>query len=191
MDWISLFKALHVVGFVSWFAGLFYLVRLFVYYVEADGRPEAERLLLQAEYVGMQWRLYRIITHPAMVITWLAGLAMLGVDLAGMQPRAYFSTGTPGWMHLKLALLLGLTGYHFYCKRIIRGLEAGRRSMSAWQFRLFNEVPTLLLAGISFTAVYGKVGTLNYAYLALGLALFGALVYSGARAYKRRREAKP
>jgi putative membrane protein len=94
-------------------------------------------------------------------------------------------------MHLKLLLLAGLTGYHLYCKRIIRGLESGQPTMSAWQFRLFNEIPTLFLAGISFTAVYGKAGTLNYAYLGLGLALFGGLVYRGAKAYKRRREAKP
>lgn len=188
MDWISFLKALHVVGFVSWFAGLFYLVRLFVYHVEAGELPEVERRVLVPQYTLMEQRLYRIITHPAMLISWLAGLGMLAVDLSGLQERAYFSSGAPGWMHLKLVFLVLLTAYHLYCKRIMLGLAAGRSPFSAWQFRLFNEAPTFFLAAISFTAVYGKNGTLNYGYLALGLGAFSALVYAGARAYKKRRE---
>lgn len=81
MDWISFLKALHVVGFVSWFAGLFYLVRLFVYHTEASALPEAERRVLIPQYSLMEQRLYRIITHPAMLITWIAGLGMLAADL--------------------------------------------------------------------------------------------------------------
>lgn len=189
MDLISFFKALHVVGFVSWFAGLFYLARLFVYMVEADERPAAERSLLQAQFTLMSRRLYGIITNPAMMITWLAGLGMLAVDLAGLQPRAYFSTGTPGWLHLKLLLLVFLTLYHLRCKQLVAQLEAGQRPFDAWQLRLFNEVPTLLLVAIAFVAVYGKMGTLNYGYLLLGVAIFVGLVYAGAKAYRRRRMA--
>jgi putative membrane protein len=189
MDLISFFKALHVVGFVSWFAGLFYLARLFVYMVEADERPAAERSLLQAQFTLMSRRLYSIITNPAMMITWLAGLGMLAVDLAGLQPRAYFSTGTPGWLHLKLLLLVFLTLYHLRCKQLVAQLEAGQRPFDAWQLRLFNEVPTLLLVAIAFVAVYGKMGTLNYGYLLLGVAIFVGLVYAGAKAYRRRRMA--
>lgn len=177
MNAIYFLKALHVVGFVSWFAGMFYLVRLFVYHVEADLRSETERAILQTEYGKMEQRVYKIIMNPAMMITWTAGLGMLLVDITGWEPRGYLTTGSPGWMHLKLTLLVLLTGYHLYCKRLMRRVEAGERPLSAWQLRLFNEVPTLFLATITFTAVYGKAGTLNYAYLGLGIGLFALLVF--------------
>ncbi len=184
---IFFLKALHTVGFVSWFAGLFFLVRLFVNHVEADERPEAERDTLHREYIGMEWRVYRIITNPAMMITWLAGLGMIVTNYIQTQQFGYFISGTPGWLHLKLLLLVLLTVYHVYCKRLIAQMQAGERPFTAWQFRLWNEVPTLLLVAISFIAVYGKGGQLNYLYLVLGLAAFAWLVYRGAVAYRRRR----
>ncbi|MEL6941432.1 MAG: CopD family protein, partial [Bacteroidota bacterium] len=96
--------------------------------------------------------------------------------------------GTAGWMHLKLGLLVGLLFYHIRCKKVIKQLETGSNKMTAFQFRLFNEVPTLFLVSISFIAVFGKLGTLNYLYLLIGVALFGFLVYRGAVAYRKRRE---
>lgn len=190
MDAIYFFKALHVVGFISWFAGLFYLGRMFVNHAEVDRRPENERAILWPEYIGMEWRVYRIITNPAMMLTWVAGLAMLMIDWTGIQTRAYFSTGTPGWLHLKLFLLVLLTLYHLYCKRLIRRMEAGERPFSPWQLRLWNEVPTLFLVSIPFAAVYGIGGRLNYGYLAVGLLLFAGMVYRGAVAYRKRRAAE-
>ncbi|MEM8524362.1 MAG: CopD family protein [Bacteroidota bacterium] len=185
-------KALHVVGFVSWFAGLFYLVRIFVYYVEASEKEEPDRSILTQEFGQMQQRVYKIICNPAMMITWTAGLGMLGLGLFSDFIPNYLSVenGTAGWMHLKLLLLVGLLFYHLRCKKVIRQLEAGNNRMTAFQFRLFNEVPTLFLVSISFIAVFGKLGTLNYTYLFLGVAAFGILVYRGAVAYRKRREAE-
>ncbi|MEL6945933.1 MAG: CopD family protein, partial [Bacteroidota bacterium] len=74
-------KALHVIGFVSWFAGLFYLVRIFVYHVEASEKTEPERSVLTQEFMQMQKRVYKIICNPAMMLTWTAGLGMLGLGL--------------------------------------------------------------------------------------------------------------
>jgi putative membrane protein len=190
MDANFFFKALHVVGFVSWFAGLFYLVRIFVYLMEAGEREEPARSILTEQFEAMAWRVYKIICNPAMMITWVAGLGMIGLDLAGLTSYGYFSSGTPGWLHLKLLLLVLLTGYHLYCKNLLQRMEKGERPLSAWQFRLFNEVPTLFLVSISFIAVYGKSGRLNYLYLLLGLGLFAALVYRGAVAYRNRRGAE-
>ena len=190
MNAIYFFKALHVVGFVSWFAGLFYLVRMLVNHAEVDSRPENERAILWPEYIGMEWRVYRIIANPAMMITWTAGLAMLVIDWTGIQTRAYFSIGTPGWLHLKLLLLVLLTGYHLYCKRLIQRMERGERPFSPWQLRLFNEVPTLFLISIPFIAVYGIAGRLNYLYLAGGVLLFAGMIYRGAVAYRKRRAAE-
>lgn len=188
MDANFFFKALHVVGFVSWFAGMFYLVRIFVYLMEASEQEEPARSIMTAQFEAMAWRVYKIICNPAMMITWFAGLGMIGLDLAGITSYGYFSLGTPGWLHLKLLLLVLLTFYHLYCKRLLLRMEQGERPLSAWQFRLFNEVPTLFLISISFIAVYGKAGRLNYLYLLIGVGIFAGLVYRGAVAYRKRRE---
>ena len=81
MSLLPLVKALHVFGFVSWFAGLFYLVRIFVYHTEAMQRPEPKKSILIKEFNAMQWRVYKIICNPGMMITWFCGLAMLYSDL--------------------------------------------------------------------------------------------------------------
>ncbi len=183
-------KGLHVVGFVSWFAGLFYLVRIFVYHTEAQQKPQPDRDILTREFGAMQQRVYKIICNPAMMLTWTAGLGMLALGIFHPSVPNYLAIehGTAGWMHLKLTLLVLLLGYHIWCKRILQQLEKGESSFTSFQFRLFNEIPTLFLVSISFTAVYGKLGQLNYLYLLGGVALFGALVYRGAVAYKKRRE---
>ncbi len=185
------FKALHVVGFVAWFAGLFYLVRIFVYYREAGDKQEPDKGILQEQFGLMQWRVYKIICNPAMMITWTAGLIMLGLGIFSPTIPNYLSAenGTPGWMHLKLLLLVLLTGYHLWCKRIIKQLEANTSKFTPFQFRLFNELPTIFLISIAYIAVYGKLGLLNYGYLLIGVGLFGLLIYRGAVAYKKRRAA--
>lgn len=185
---ILFFKALHIVGFVSWFAGLFYLVRMFVYHVEAAGKSEPERSIMTRQLNLMEWRVYKIICNPAMMITWGAGLAMLVLDLTQVAPMGYFVGGTTGWMTVKLVLLVLLLVYHLYCKRLIKRLETGELPMTSFQFRLFNEFPTLFLVAISFIAVYGKAGRLNYLYLVLGIVGFVGLLTWGVRAYKRARE---
>lgn len=184
---IELFKALHVVGFVSWFAGLFYLVRIFVYHAEAQAAVEPERSILSAQFLLMCRRVYRIIATPALWITWIAGLFMLLVDWIGADRRLYFEMGAPGWMTVKLALLAALTAYHFYCGYLLRRIQKGAPAEDPFKLRLLNEGPTLFLAAISFVAVYGKAGTLNYTYLLIGLAAFAALVYAGANAYRKKR----
>lgn len=185
MTVILLAKALHVIGFISWFAGLFFLGRMLVNHADSDQRPELEARIIAEEYIGSEARVYKIITMPAMTITWLAGLAMIGW---GWNSMGYFSMGTPGWLHLKLLLLVGMIVYQLYTKyKIMLPMAEGLRPFSGWQLRLWNEVPTFFLVSISFIAVLGKSGQLNYTYLAIGVALFGLMVYRGARAYARKR----
>lgn len=188
MQVILILKAIHVISFVSWFAGLFYLVRLFVNHAEVLTGEERQREVLAPYLSGMEWRVYRIIINPAMMITWLAGLSMLALGLFWDRVPNYFILGTSGWIYVKLVLIFFLTGYQERCKKIIAQLQTGASPYSPWQFRLLNEVPTLFLVAIAFTAVLGKAGQLNYWYLALGVALFGGLIYRGAVAYARRRE---
>ncbi len=179
MSLYLLFKSLHVVGFVAWFAGLFYLGRMFVYHVEAQDEAEPKRSILTGQFSLMEWRVYKIITNPAMMITWTFGLAMLYLN--GLDWLA-----ANGWMHVKLLLLVLLTAYQLWSKRVIRQLENDKFNISSFQFRLLNEVPTIFLLSIALVAVYRN--TLNFLYALLGIVGFMVLLYLGARAYKRHRE---
>ena len=172
-------KALHFIGFVSWFAGLFYLVRIFVYYVEAGEKEEPEKSILKNQFNIMQWRVYKIICNPAMVITFIAGFGMLYLN------PAYFSLG---WMHIKLTLLLLLLIYHFYCRTVIKKLEKNDKLFSSFQFRLMNEIPTMFLVSIVLLAVL-KSG-LNMLYAFVGLLAFGVVLYLATKLYKHNRERK-
>ncbi|MBK6922100.1 MAG: protoporphyrinogen oxidase HemJ [Deltaproteobacteria bacterium] len=133
-------RALHIIAVVTWFAGLFYIFRLYVYHVEnrEDDRVTA---LLRV----MERRLYRGICWPAMVITTLFGVWLWARDFS-----FYLASG---WFHVKLTALLLLFGYHFYCGKVRRDLEAGRCRLTSRQCRLINEVPTVLLVTIVCMAV--------------------------------------
>lgn len=139
------FKSFHIVAFVSWFAGLFYLPRLFVYHTEANEQPEAVRDILKKQYTIMEKRLMNIITTPAMVVTLLMAAGMLY-----QAPELLKQT----WLHVKMGLVLILIGYHFYCKRLIVKLEAGETPLNAQQFRWFNEFPTFFLVVIVMLAIF-------------------------------------
>lgn len=174
------FKAMHVVGFVAWFAGLFYLVRIFVYHVEAAARPQAERDILVPQFELMEQRVYSIICNPAMVITWMFGGGML--YLYGWN----WLLANGYWMFPKLGLLVGLSMYHLWSGRLIQQMQAGRLSYSSFQFRLLNEVPTLLLVSIALLAVYRS--TLDFLKAFAGMLVFGFLLYMGARFYRQQRK---
>lgn len=176
---INFFKALHVFGFVSWFAGLFYLVRIFVYHTEAMKREEPARSILIKEFNEMQWRVYKIICTPGMMITWVCGLSMLylhGLDWLKVN----------GWMLLKLVLLFALLAYHLHAKKVIQKLERGETYFSSFQFRLWNELPTLFLLSIALLAVYRN--SLNFLYAFMGVLVFAFLLVMAARAYRNYRE---
>lgn len=173
------FKSLHIVGFTAWFAGLFYLVRMFVYHREAFDQPEPARSILIKQHHLMQWRVYKIIMTPAMVLTWVCGTIMLC-----MYGWEWFCENI--WIHWKLGLLFLLTGYHHYCKGIIKRLEKGEEVMTSFQFRLFNELPTIFLLSIVLLAVYRS--RLDFLMAFGGIIAFGFLLFGGAKLYKRMRE---
>ena len=132
-------KALHLVAMVAWFAGLFYMFRLFVYHVERSHQQDAAELMKYAAD-----RLYRIIATPAMLATWTFGLAMLVGRLEFLAQ---------GWMQLKLLLLFGLTGYHIYVGRVRKRFAADDLYLTSRQCRMRNEIPTLFLLAIILLAV--------------------------------------
>jgi len=178
---ILVLKAIHIIGFVAWFAGLFYLVRMFVYHVEADEQEQPARDILKNQFHLMEQRVYQIICNPALYITLIGGIGMLVINPTYLMM---------GWMQVKIVLLVLLIVYHLYCGQLIKRLERGRNSMTSWQFRLFNEFPTLFLVVICFIAVQGKAGTLHYGKLLLGMTIFIVVLGFSARAYKQYRARK-
>lgn len=139
------FKAFHIIGVVVWFAGLFYLVRLFIYHVEANEQPEPARSILKNQYQIMEKRLYRIITTPGMLVT-----VAMAIGLLTTEPDILKS----GWLHVKLGLVAVLLAYHHYCGRLMKKLAADECKWTSKQLRALNEAPTLLLVVIVMLAVF-------------------------------------
>lgn len=139
------FKAFHIIGVVVWFAGLFYLVRLFVYHAEAAEQPEPAQSILKNQYEIMEKRLYGIITTPGMIVT-----VAMAIGLISTEPEVMKSP----WLHAKLGLVGLLLLYHFYCGRMMKKLAANECQWTGQQFRALNEAPTLLLVTIVMLAVF-------------------------------------
>lgn len=176
VDWYAVAKAMHLIGMVSWMAGLFYLVRLMVYHAETVDRPEPERGILARQYTLMERKVYRIILQPAVVITWSFGITMLI-----LQPGWL----TQIWIYGKLASIALLTGYTYYCKGLIRQLEAHAAGHTHVFYRILNEVPTVLMVAVIFLAVFKN--RINWWYLAGGIALFSTLIFGAVRRVAKKR----
>ncbi|MBC8519352.1 MAG: protoporphyrinogen oxidase HemJ [Gammaproteobacteria bacterium] len=125
-------KVIHLLALISWFAGLFYLPRLFVYHAMTDEDAVDQNLKI------MEHKLFYYIMTPAMVLTLLAGFWM--VEL--------WQWTMPGWLHSKLGLVLLLVIYHYQCWRYLNMFKSGNNQKSHTYYRIFNEIPTLLLIGI-------------------------------------------
>ncbi len=133
---MNIVKSLHIVFVVTWFAGLFYLPRLFVYHALAKDEISLERFKV------MEHKLYFGIMTPGATLSVIFGLWLwLGWGVTG------------GWLHAKLALVVVLLGYHFWCGKLMRDFRDGRNARSDRWFRWFNEVPTVLLLAIVLLVV--------------------------------------
>ena len=132
-------KASHIIAMVAWFAGLFYLPRLFVYHAEAQDPISAERLKI------MERRLYYGIMWPAAMMT-----TVFGIWLVTYNPYYYLSAG---WMQAKLALVVLLWVYHVLCGYFVKQFAHGHNTKGHVFYRIFNELPTILLIGIVLLVV--------------------------------------
>ncbi|MBP2311611.1 protoporphyrinogen oxidase HemJ [Azospirillum soli] len=128
-------KALHVISIIAWMAGLLYLPRLFVYHCEAAPGSETSE-----KFKVMERRLLRAIMNPAMIAAYVFGITMIAID------PSLFKQG--GWLHAKLLFVLGLTAVHMMMARWRKDFEADRNRRPQRFFRVWNEVPTLLMIGI-------------------------------------------
>lgn len=133
MLWV---KSLHIIFMVTWFAGLFYLPRLFVYHAMSDDAPGIARFKV------MERKLYYGIMTPGAVLTILFGLWLwLGYGISG------------GWLHAKLALVIGLVGYHLYCGKLLADFKYDRNRHSHIYYRWFNEIPVVILFAVVMLVV--------------------------------------
>jgi putative membrane protein len=139
------FKTLHIVGVVVWFAGLFYLVRLFIYHRETEELEPQLQAPFQAQYALMEKRLANIITTPGMVVAVAMAIGLLVSNPAWLQQ---------GWMHAKLGSVAALLVYHLFCYRLMAQLQAGTCQWSPKQLRALNELPTLLLVIVVMLVVF-------------------------------------
>jgi protoporphyrinogen IX oxidase len=161
------FKAFHIIGVVVWFAGLFYIVRLFIYHIEANQEPEPAQSILKKQYTIMEKRLYGIITTPGMLVTVACAIGLLVTQPDFLKQP---------WMHAKLGFVALLLGYHFYCKRLMRQLEENTCKWGSKQMRAMNEAPTLLLVVIVMLVIFkNSLPTDLTAWVVFGLVVLMAV----------------
>jgi putative membrane protein len=170
-------KALHIIFIVTWFSGLFYMVRLFIYHTEAAAKPEPARTILQEQFRVMIRRLWLGITWPSAVLTLIFGPWMM--ILLGSVPT---------WLVIKLCFVVGLYGYHFSLQYIYRQQMKGIFRYSSQQLRIWNEVATIFLVAIVLLVVVKQ--EMGWVWGLLGLFLFVLLLMGAIRVYKMLRTRK-
>lgn len=169
-------KALHIVFVVTWFAGLFYIVRLFIYNTEAAEKSEPERSILHKNFSIMIRRLWMGITWPSAILT-----LIFGPWLWYLLWRA-----TPDWLLIKIGFVVGLYVYHWILHRMYRQQMRGKFRYSSMQLRVWNEVATIFLVAIVMLATVKQ--SLSVVWGLVGLVLFVILLMSAIKIYKIVRE---
>ncbi len=170
-------KAVHIIFIVTWFAGLFYMPRLFVYVTEAHEKPEPEKSILLRQLKMMSSRLWYAITWPSAVITLVLGTLLIVNDPAWLQH---------GFMHVKLTLVFFLYLYHFSLHFLFKQLNRDIVKYSSQQLRFWNEVATLFLISIVFLIVLKSA--LSMVWGLAGLLVIIVLITLGIRMYKKYRK---
>ena len=168
-------KALHIIFVVTWFSGLFYMVRLFVYKAEANDKPEPVRTILSDQYSIMQKRLWYGITWPSAILTLIFGTWM-GI-LYGSLPM---------WLLVKLFFVAGLFIYHISLNRIFNQQQKGIFKWTSQQLRIWNEVATIFLISIVMLAVVKQL--LSVAWAVGVLIVFSLLLFLAIKIYKKYRK---
>lgn len=165
-------KAIHIVFIVTWFAGLFYIPRLFIYNVEANEKPEAERKVLQEQFRLMSRRLWLGITWPSAILTLIFGTWM-----------GFLFGSLPQWLIIKLVFVALLYAYHFSLHKIYADQQKGIYKLSGQQLRIWNEVATILLIAIVFLVTVKSL--LSLVWGTVGIIALIIILLIAIRVYKR------
>ena len=174
MELYNYIKSLHLIFVITWFAGLFYIVRLFVYQIEANDKPSPEKEILQKQYKIMTYRLWYIITWPSAVLATIFALWLLHLMPEWLQMP---------WMQVKLGFVVLLFAYHFKCHQIYNQLQNDEFKYSSNFMRLWNEGATIILFAVVFLVILKNA--FNWIFGVIGIVLFSVLIMLGFKFYKR------
>ena len=177
MEYYNYIKSLHLIFVITWFAGLFYIVRLFVYQIEASKKESPEKEILQKQYKIMTYRLWYIITWPSAVLAGIFAFTLLYLNPAFLEMP---------WMHVKLGFVFALYLYHWKCQIIFNELQKDEVKYSNTWMRLWNEGATIILFAVVFLVILKNA--VNWIYGVVGIFLFSVLIMLGFKFYKKIRE---
>jgi len=177
MELYNYIKSIHLIFVITWFAGLFYIVRLFVYHAEATQKPQPEQDILIKQYQLMEYRLWYIITWPSAILASIFAFWLLHINPEWLnQP----------WMQVKLGFVVLLYAYHAKCHQIFKQLQQNEVKYSSNFFRIWNEGATLILFAVVFLVILKNA--INWIFGVIGIVLFSILLMLGYKLYKRIRE---
>ena len=171
--------AIHIIFVVCWMAGLFYMVRLFIYHTEAQEKPQPDRKILSDQFEIMERKLWWIIATPSMYLVVIAGATMMHLAPAWWKQP---------WLHVKLLFVVGLIVYHFICQQKMKQMAKGVFKWTSTQLRLWNELATVILFAIVFLVVLKNA--VNWIFGVIGIILFSIILMMAVKIYKRFREKK-
>lgn len=178
MDFLYI-KSLHIIFVITWFAGLFYIVRLFIYHSEAEKKEQPAKKILQTQYQLMEKRLWYIITWPSAILASFFAFWMLYKTPGYLQMP---------WMHVKLAFVFSLYFYHGICHFIFKQLQRDEVKYSALKLRIWNEVATIILFSIVFLVILKNA--INWIWGVVGIFLVSIVLMMSVRLYKKIRTQK-
>lgn len=180
MEYYNYVKALHLIFVITWFAGLFYIPRLFIYHIEAAEKPEPEKSFLTRQLKLMTRRLWFIITWPSAVLASFFAFWLLFLNPAWLQMD---------WMLVKLGFVFLLYIYHLKCHWIFKELQNDIIKWTSSQMRIWNEGSTLILFAVVFLVIVRDA--VNWIYGVIGIFLLAVMLMLGIRIYKRVRSKNP
>lgn len=179
-EYYNYIKALHLIFVITWFAGLFYIPRLFIYQIEASQKPSPEKEILGKQLKLMAKRLWFIITWPSAVLATVFAVWLLILAPAWLQQ---------GWMHVKLLFVFLLFAYHLKCHQIFRQLQNNKVHYTSQFMRIWNEGATIILFAIVFLAILKNA--VNWVFGVFGILGLALLLMLGIRLYKNIRKKNP
>ena len=177
MEFYNYIKSLHLIFVITWFAGLFYIVRLFVYQIEANDKPSPDKEILQKQYKIMTYRLWYIITWPSAVVATIFALLLLHLNPGFLEMP---------WMRVNLVFVFLLFVYHFKCQKIYTELQNDTVKYTSNFMRLWNEGATIILFAVVFLVLLKNA--INWIFGVIGIIVFSIVIMLGFKLYKRIRE---
>ncbi|WP_299213155.1 CopD family protein [uncultured Aquimarina sp.] len=179
-EYYNYIKALHLIFVITWFAGLFYIPRLFIYQIEAFQKPSPDKEILGNQLKLMAKRLWYIITWPSAILATTFAICLLILRPVLLELP---------WMHVKLAFIVLLFIYHLKSHQIFKQLQVGIIKWSSNQMRIWNEGATIILFAVIFLVIVRDA--VNWIYGVIGILLLAVLLMLGIKLYKRIRDKNP